>query len=1441
MPYTAIHSEGALIPEDILDQIIREELPGQKAADFGFPKGTRLGDEIARAWSDAYDYWRIFGRHAQDLPEGETGATLTRERWMALLLNHLLGYELAYQATGAVVDGQTFPISHRAGPGVEWPPVHIAGFREDLDRRPATGHRRLSPQALVQEYLNRTEDHLWGIVSNGHLVRLLRQTTRASRPSYLEFDLRSLLNGQRYNEFALFFRLCHRTRLPRPGEDPHKCLLEDYFQKSIEQGGRVRDRLRDGVEKALRILGSGFLAHPQNTGLTAKIQAGNLTAVEFHRQLLRLVYRLLFLMVAEERRMIVPDVAPGFSPARAAPSLHSGQALKGGVTEDPDRFERIYRDYYSIGRLRQLAEHVLEESPYGDLWQGLKQTFRLFSDVPGSNPLGIPPLNGELFNSGATRDLNDTHLLNHDLIRSIRHLSLFEHDKVRQRINYAALDVEELGSVYESLLDFEPVITPAPACHPERSEGSASPEPQSEIPHSARNDRGLAVGEGALVFDFRAGTTRKSTGSYYTRPELVAELIQSALVPVLEERVRGAATREEKEHAILNMKVCDPASGSGHFLLAAARRMGRELAKVRTGEEEPTPKEFHLSVRDVIAHCLYAVDKNPLAVDLCKVALWLEGHHRVKCGDSLVGVFDPEALQRGIPDEAFNPVTGDDKKVAGAFKKRNKRERESPTRLLPFDQTPVGRLGDLAHQYAELGAVAENSPADVKRKAELYARIYESPNAHQAQRAANLWTAAFFVSLTDPQHPLVPTTERLWEYMERPNAAYAPMIGVADSQGLIHKFFHWPLEFPEVFAEGGFDVVVGNPPWERIKLQEEEFFATRDPEIAKAPNKAARQKLIDQLPTRNPALAMDFYDAKRTAEASGKFARTSGRFPLTAVGDINTYALFAGLARWLLNSRGRAGIIVPTGIATDDTYKDFFADLNEKHRLASLYDFENREALFPDVDSRMKFSLLTMSAKPVERADFAFFSTRTEHLRDPQRRFALTPEDFALLSPNTRTCPVFRTRADAELTKAVYQRLPVLVNEHTGQNPWGVAFTRVFDMNKKEVISKARLTEDVAKDGAEVKGPFCFSRGQKYLPIYEGKMFGAFNHRAASVFLNLNNIRRAAQSDDLNPEELQKPGCLPIPAYWIPESEVREAIGHRCQSSWVIVYKNVTAPTNERTMIATVLPHPSATFSVRCVFLSRSRLTAPHFLSNLNSLPFDYLVRQSLSGLNLSDYIVKQLPAIPTDSYGVRDQMLVVPRILELIYTAWDIKAFADDVWRESDESLRQIIRCQWQENKIATGGHEFDPPEWAEIAEDGIPLAPFKWDENRRTRLRAELDAYYALLYGLNRKQLRYILDPADLTRKELEDILDPWEEVTDPLDEQGYRERAGQSDFPGETFRVLKEKELARYGEYRTRRLVLDAYEELAKSDRFIGEKRESAMDASNPGPTVAVKRID
>lgn len=1292
--FTSFQIEGNLITFDLTSELLAAEIKGQNPQDFGLRAADKLEDEIASAWGDAKAYWAAFQRRLTRLDDKDYGTSLTRDSWAVPLLQ-LLGYQPQYQPKAEIVEGQTFAISHRAEIGEEKPPVHIIGCRLKLEKRPDSGNPRLSAHALLQEYLNSTE-HLWGIVTNGLQWRLLRDCSLMTRLSYIEFDLEQILNSENYAEFGIFYRLFHRTRLPEGIDDGDKCLLEFYHQQTLQQGGRVRDGLRDGVEKALQILGKGFLQHSANQELRNKVDSGKMTEKEYYRQLLLLIYRLLFLMVAEGRDMLL-------------------------IGNNADN-TTIYNEYYSITRLRSLSEKlVYNPKGFQDLWRGLLMTFNLFDENWRGEVLGLSPLNGDLFGSTVLATLDKCALDNHYLLEAVKELSVYMHKGQQRRVNYAALDIEELGSVYESLLDFSPNI--------------------------------IRI-NGQYHFKLLIGTERKTTGSYYTPPELVAQLIKTALEPVIEDKLKEASQNSQRslsesasllgktdaiaqEQALLSIKVVDPACGSGHFLLAAARRIGKELARVRTNERQPGVEAMRQAIRDVIQNCIYGVDFNPLAVDLCKVALWIEGFnrgkplsfldHRIKWGNSLVGVLDLDCLKEGIPDEAYKAVTGDRKDLSASLKKQNKKERAQQ------DQLWIGEdIAETRSHYIErakaVGAIAENSTGDVKYKQSQYRESRQDASWWRDYTACNLWTAAFFMPLTEQNLQLLPTSAALSRLMRQSPSAIHSLTPVVDAANKLAKdkgFFHWHLEFPEVFEDGGFSCVLGNPPWERIKLQEKEFFASRSERIANAANKAAREKLIKELSRTNPDLLQEFDDAKHDAEAQSKFIRESSRFPLTAVGDINTYAVFAETTRKIISDSGRVGIIVPTGIATDDTCKKFFGDLTQNQNLAILYDFENREKLFAAVDSRMKFSLLGMSNKQVSQANFSFFLTQPKQI-EGDRVFQLSPRDIALINPNTLTCPVFRSRTDAELTKNIYQRVPVLENEKTGENPWGISFMSMFHMS-----NDSGLFKDESGDGL--------------VPLYEGKMVQAFDHRAASSKTNFENSMRTGQPVETSLAQHQQPGYKPTAQYYVNAMEVKNRIENRINKPFLLAFKNVTSPTNERTIIASFLPVSAVAHSMSLIYISSSCTKVwACFLANLNSLVLDSIAKQKMGGVNLSFFILRQLPIITPKTYTTEDIKFISDRVLELVYTSWDMQPFAQDMGYEGD---------------------------------------PFVWDEERRALLRAELDAYYAKLYGLTRDELRYILDPADV-----------------------YGE-----DFPSETFRVLKNNEMKKYGEYRTQRLVLNAWDRM------------------------------
>lgn len=739
MNTTCIRIEGGLLSPDLTERLYG--LEGQKPSDFGLEARRALVDEISSVWADVQTYWKAFERRRAHAAN-ESITTITREQWVQPLLE-TLGYRLTFKRAATDVDGRSFVINYWAGePGIA-PPVHIVGYDLELGNRPPAGRGTLSPHGLVQDYLNRTE-HLWGVVTNGMILRLLRDSSLFTRPAYIEFDLKQMVEGGRLDEFILFYRLAHRTRLPQGTEDATQCWLERYHQTTIEQGGRIRDGLRDAVEKAIVTLANGFLQHGANHTLRDKIGKGTLSPKEFYRQLLYLIYRLLFLMVAEERHLLI-------APGQMANGLDAIQ---------------FYYENLSLFRLRALAQEPLTApGRFDDLHLGLRTLFYVLADEPAAGQLGLPVLNGELFHH--LPDLDEARLSNEAVLQAISQISYFvpSEERVRRRVNYAALDVEELGSVYTSLLEFEPVF------------------------HQSG---------GTLEFAFAPGTERRSTGSFYTAPQLVGELIQNALIPVLQERLKSAKTQDEKKQAILSMQVLDIASGSGHFLLAAARTLGRELAKVETGADEPSPEAIRLAVREVIAHCIYGVDKNPLAVDLCKVALWIEGHAegkpltfldaRIRCGDSLVGVTDLSVLQEGIPDEAFDAVAGDERALSTQIKRRNRQERSGQLGLA-FNASV--ELTDRANERQALLGIPDDTPELIRRKQQAYDELCKSSQVERT--ACNLWTAAFFAPLTreNLENNRIPTTDTLRSFLN--GNADARFAAAANDLAERYRFFHWAL------------------------------------------------------------------------------------------------------------------------------------------------------------------------------------------------------------------------------------------------------------------------------------------------------------------------------------------------------------------------------------------------------------------------------------------------------------------------------------------------------------------------------------------------------------------------------------------------------------------------------------------------------------------------
>lgn len=779
MKTTSIKIEGQIISSEIFDKIDSAEIHGQLPKDFGFESGTKVKDEIQRAWANAKDQWKIFNRNIEKLGEDDIGTTETRKYWIIPFLDNL-GYQLNV-GKAETVNEKSYAISHRAS-NIDNFPVHIVSYKDSLDKRREGSGPRLSPHALVQEYLNLTE-HLYALVTNGYQLRVLRDSGKLIRLTYLEFDLQKMMEEDLYAEFSIMYRIIHATRMPQKMDEGDLSLIEQYHQDSLEAGARIRDKLSEAVEKSIQLLADGFLNNRNNEELRKQIEENQLDAEKLYQYLLRFIYRVLFLMVIEERDIVYPE---------------NGKDVK--------YYKDIYYDNYSISRLRKLSEKIFFfNDKLNDLWIQLRNTFKIFGDERLAEKLKLYPLDGELFDFGALGILSESDLDNHALLSCIKNLSQFEDDKTHSviRVNYSALNVEEFGSVYEGLLEKDPSIT-----------------------EQGNNYK----------FTFVKGSERSSSGSHYTPEELVQPLIKHSLDYVIEDKIKAGKTKEAKESNLLSIKVCDVACGSGHILLSAARRIAQELTRVRTGEDQPSPGPFREAIRDVINNCIYGVDKNPLAVELCKVALWLEAHNpgkplnfldnKIRCGDSIVGLARIEELQNGIATEAFKTLPGDDKTIASEFRKKNKEELQNRDQYTLTDKEEViEKLNNISVKFKSFNELPDNTVEAVRKKAEEFDVLKGSDWWH-LKEAADLQVAQFFIPKDSSNKNFLTTDREYFRILAGDKAKHERQISTARAVGAEKKFFHWFLEFPEIFSNrrhseersdeeshSGFDVILGNPPF----------------------------------------------------------------------------------------------------------------------------------------------------------------------------------------------------------------------------------------------------------------------------------------------------------------------------------------------------------------------------------------------------------------------------------------------------------------------------------------------------------------------------------------------------------------------------------------------------------------------------------------------------
>ena len=1377
MDYTSIHIYGHLLSDDILHNIERDNtLIGNRDQDFGMD--ISVSSAIDYVWSSLRNDWNFYKERAgNERLAGRDPYGTRRARDLMERLLQSLGYKLDRQVANIEVAGTGYDISYTCQELGKMPFIIIGenisadGSIDTLDKcsldyRAKGGMRKKSAHATMLEYLNATEN-VYGIISNGQLLRIIRNSGQLVKLTYIEFDLRRMLEEDKYTEFCLMFRLLHASRFRTSGDEP--CVMERWFNMSIESGNRIRNGLSRAVQTTMETIGNAVLTSKGvgNDALRSAFADGTMDAARLNKELIHFIYRLLFLFIIEERGLVyqIPDSVD-------APDY-----------KQQCQWQDIYKKYYAASRLRRLSElSYLKQRQYSDLWQGLMDTFHLFEPDTFGEKLGIKPLGGVLFGTETLHWLKQCQVSNRDLLAAFAALNEFTDERQqRVKINYSSLDVEEFGSVYEGILEMRPFVQP-----------------------------GVAASD--WQFGFVGGLDRQSTSSYYTRPDLVQNLIKTTLEPVIKEKMADCATTEEKVKALLNMKVCDAASGSGHIVLAMARTIAWYVCTLRTGEDNPASLDYRQALREVISRCVYAVDYNPDAVELCKVVLWIEGYcagkplsfldHHIRCGNSVLGVSDLQMLIDGVPDKA---LTAEDKDTLKALKRLNQEAVKAvngntgnePTFGFenPFgiEEMSVAQIG-LADKIRFINHLPEETLEQEIVKQQRWRELMTSARVDCLRRACDIYAYAFYHTVKadelykdkggsdkeldlEAEVPYTKTVMRALQEIEameclekgKPLPTYYRQLSadfktevkrMADEQ----RFFHWCVEFPEVFAANkGFDVMCGNPPWDKLQMEEEKWFAGKDEDIVKAANQAERKEKIAKLQTSAPKLYEEFTTACNALTSQSNFVKNSGRFPLTAVGKLELSSLFAELC--LSFSKEAWGLVMPTGIAVNDSNKYFFSKLIDENRLVSLYDFENREKLF-EIDSRFKFCLITAGKAQTESriVSGGFYLTRIDHLLDPRRIYTLRTDDFARFNPNTKLCPVFRTAKDANLTAKIYRNAPILINDETNENPWGIRFMMMFNMASASSLFYTRKQLD--KMGGKLQGYSYSVDNDIYVPLYEGKMFWHYNHHYAEFPNEYEVQKRPSSINSTSIRTLADSKSYIMPWYWVKKSLIDERLTEKDRNgnvrwqwkhSYYIAFRDVTNATNERTCVATLMPSGNAAGDkAPLVFTSRSLIPSACFAAMLSSLVFDYVARQKVGGSSMALFIMKQQPVLTPDQIPSTMQWQIVKRVAELCYFNHDMDGWASELWEEMSEEQRSELP--------QFGAHQ-----------------PWVYNPERRAVLQAELDAIFAHLYGLDTEDLRYILDPEDICGK----------------------------GCINETFRVLKDNELRQYGEYRTKRLVLEAWD--------------------------------
>ena len=1285
-----------------------------------------------------------------------------------------------------------------------------------LDRGdPAEPQDPDAPSSQMLRYLSRADvvsDRRvkWGVLTNGAVWRLYWQDARSRAEEFFELNLAVALGvpgaqgdfddpapDHALRLFLLFFG--RAAFLPQDwdaaGRTLHAYAQTEarLYQEQVAQnlGQRVFDnvfaQLADALAKAdlhaqTHTIGYGQFTRPQFTPAYLD---------EVREAALVLLYRLLFLFYAEDRNLL------------------------------PVRDERYAE--YSVRRIRENVRDRVDDgatfsSTLSHIWLKLQGVFLLIDK--GDDTIGMPAYNGGLFHRSRSPLLERTKVPDKVMAPIIDALSRRTEEVTRGWINYRDLSVSHLGGIYERLLEYALVH-----------------EVQAKDDYKDKPEINRLVAQPASF-------ARKVSGSYYTHDDLVRLVLRESVgllarekQAAFEQRLAGWKKRAtlsnpqwqaldgdpdagmasiDPASQLLELKICDPAMGSGHFLvtlvdfladrvleamtsasesvnaqpwaahLAEAGRpwqspvLGR-IAQIRRAIKQNAAShgwavtdaqldDRHIVRRMILKKTIFGVDKNPMAVELAKTALWLHTFtvgaplsfldHHLQTGDSLQGERF-EVVERGLHALGTLFQQGE--------MQRLKLAADAIAQVADLTDADIGEV----HQSQALAEEANRQLAPIHAVLDFWRAlrwlIPGWPVAKNSQLTKLLKDQperqAALARLLDPQLNLVATLSK-GELLAQDGPAQAANFLMKQARELAARetFFHWWTRFPTVFGpggRGGFDIVLGNPPWDRIKLQQVEWFAERDLSIAAQPRAADRKALITALQQKNAPLWQAYAQAAATAETQARVVGTgklgSGDYPLLGGGDVNLYSLFVERAQTLAAPDGLVALVTPSGIAADKGAAPFFRALSETGRLGAMLDFENRKGLFPDVDSRFKFCVLLFGGPERAFAETrcAFFLHSLDELdTEPERTLLLTAADFARVNPNTGAAPIFRSRRDADITLGIYARHPVLVR-HTPQGEdkaWPVKYATMFHMTNDS--GRFLKPDELERQGWQRAPLNRWRKGKdEAWPLYVGRMIHQYDHRSASVEVNEANLKVATLSDRTGSAAKADPSAFPAPQYWVDA----EAVPAPLRRTWALGFRDIARATDVRTMIAAIVPGTVAGNTLPLlVDQAMGAREASLLLANFNALTFDYITRQKAQTTHLNWYILEQLPVIAPARFDkplptaftaaaraaglmnghhanptVAD--FVIPQVLALSYTAHDLAPFARDL------------------------GY---------VDAAGEPLPPIVWnDDERRARL-AALDALFFWLYGLGADDAAYVMAQFPIVREQDERAFGRFRTCEDVLD---------------------------------------------------------------------------